>query len=470
MPRWTYLAFAGLCVAALVGTFVYPTYPTYDSYYALLWGREVLDGQLPVFEGFRAPTQHPLAIVVAMLLELVPGGGGDRLWILVILASFLALVAGVYRLAAVAFTPLVGAVAAVLALSRFDFAFLAVRGYIDIPYLALVVWAVALEAQRPRRGTVVFALLTAAGLLRPEAWLLAGLYWLWLFKPSTGRQRVDWTAWALAAPLLWALVDEVVTGDTLYSLNSTSDSAGELGRSVTLADVPGAVPDFLVSLVKLPVALAGAAGLAAAVWLMPRRAVWPGVLLVSSVVTFVAIAAAGLSAIERYLVLAALALIIFAAVAAAGWTLLERGSRLRTAWMAAAGVAVAVVVVFTVANLDLQRFDSELGFRGDSHASLVDILEEPAVRDALECGPLTLPNHKLVPDARYVADLPFARVRERVQDPRQAGGVAIVVVGRYAVFKYAWTNEFDPADVQLPPDGFNLVARTDDYAAYARCA
>ena len=88
----------------------------------------------------------------------------------------------------------------------------------------------------------------------------------------------------------------------------------------------------------------------------------------------------------------------------------------------------------------------------------------------MECGPLTLPNHKLVPDARYVADLPFARVRERVQDPRQAGGVAIVVVGRYAVFKYAWTNEFDPADVQLPPDGFNLVARTDDYAAYVRCA
>ncbi len=64
-------------------------------------------------------------------------------------------------------------------MSRFDFAFLAVRGYIDIPYLALVVWAIALEAQQPRRGTAVFALLALAGLLRPEAWLLAGLYFLW---------------------------------------------------------------------------------------------------------------------------------------------------------------------------------------------------------------------------------------------------------------------------------------------------
>lgn len=470
MPRWTFLAFAGLCVAALVGTLVYPTYPTYDSYYALLWGRELLDGQLPQFEGFRAPTQHPLAIVAAVVLELVPGDNADRLWILAILASFLALVAGVYRLAAVAFTPLVGVVAALLLLSRFDFAFLAVRGFIDIPYLALVVWAVALEAQRPRRGHAVFALLFLAGLLRPEAWLLAGLYWLWLFRPSTGRQRVDWTAWAVAAPLLWALVDGVVTGDTLYSLNSTSASAEDLGRSVSLSEVPGAVPEFLVSIVKLPVVLAGGAGLAAALWLMPRRAVWPGVLLVSGVLTFVAIAAAGLSAIERYLVVAALGLMVFAAVAAGGWTLLERGSRLRTAWMVAAGAAVAVVGVLTVANLDLRRFDNELTFRGDSHASLVEVLEEPGVRDALECGPLTLPNHKLVPDARYVADLPFDRVRERVRDPRQAGGVAVVVLGRFAIFKYAWSNDFDPADVQLPPDGFDLVARTDDYAAYARCA
>ena len=53
-------------------------------------------------------------------------------------------------------------VAALLLLSRFDFAFLAVRGYIDIPYLALVVWAVALEAGRPRRGLPVFALLVLA--------------------------------------------------------------------------------------------------------------------------------------------------------------------------------------------------------------------------------------------------------------------------------------------------------------------
>lgn len=471
MPRWTFVAFAGLCVATLAGTLLYPTWPTYDSYYALLWGRELLDGELPGFEGFRAPTQHPLAIAVAAVLNLF-GDFADRLWIFLILAGFVALVAGIYRLAAVAFTPLVGAIAALLALSRFDFAFLAVRGYIDIPYLALVVWAVALEAQRPRRGTAVFALLAAAGLLRPEAWLLAGLYWLWVNQPGRpldSRRLALSTAWAAAAPVLWVLTDLVVTGDPLFSLNSTSASAEDLGRSVRLSEVPGAVPDFLTEIVKLPVMGLAAAGAAVAVLVFPRRAVWPGVLTASGVVTFVAIAAAGLSAIERYLVVAALGALVFAAVALGGWTLLE-GGRLRTGWMALAGVAVAFGVFYTVTNVDLRRFDDELSFRGDAHASLVRLLDHPEVRAGLGCGELTLPNHKLVPDARYLAGLPAEAVRDRVRSREQEAGVAIVVLGRFAVFKHAWSNDFDPGASQLPPAGFELVARTNHYAAYARCA
>ena len=148
------VAFALLCVGATVGFFLYPTYPNYDSYYSLLWGREVLDFQAPTFEGFRVPTEHPLAIVAGALLSLL-GDAGDRLWIALVLASYLWLVAGVYRLGRIAFTPLVGALAAALLLTRFDYGFLAARGYVDIPYMAMVVWAAALEAQRPRRGASV---------------------------------------------------------------------------------------------------------------------------------------------------------------------------------------------------------------------------------------------------------------------------------------------------------------------------
>ena len=187
------IAFALLCVATAIGFFVYPTYPNYDSYYSLLWGREVLDLQLPGFEGFRVPTEHPLAIVAGMVFSPLPGG--DRLFIAAILASFLWLIWGVYRLGRTAFTPLVGGVAAVLTLTRFDFGFLAARGYIDIPYMAIVVWAAALEAARPRRGVPVLLLLAAAGLLRPEAWVLSGLYWLWLAWRATWKDRVLTPCW-----------------------------------------------------------------------------------------------------------------------------------------------------------------------------------------------------------------------------------------------------------------------------------
>ena len=100
-----------------------------------------------------------------------------------------------YRLGKATFGWVVGLVAALLLLSRLDFPFLAARGYIDIPYLALILWAAALEAQRPRRGGAVWVLLTLAGLLRPEAWLLAGVYGLWIAwgKPlrRVGARRRD---------------------------------------------------------------------------------------------------------------------------------------------------------------------------------------------------------------------------------------------------------------------------------------
>ena len=472
---WATAAFLALCVATLAGTLLYPTYPNYDSYYALLWGREVVHGTLPHFEGFRLPTEHPLAIAAGVVLQ-VFGRSADRVWIILVFASFLALVAGVYRLGRVAFTPLVGAVAALLVLSRFDFAFLAARGYIDIPYLALIVWAVALEAARPRRGVPVFALLALAGLLRPEAWLLAGLYFVWMSHRATWRERARWLAWAAVAPVGWCLVDLVVTGDPLFSLHYTSDSAEDLGRARTLGQLPAAIPEFLADIVKLPVLVAGIAGLFAGVLLVPRRVLWPGLLLVCGLGTFVAIGVAGLSIIERYLVVAALALLIFAAVAVAGWTMLEPGTTLRRVWAAVAGVGVAVVVVMTAFHLDLGRFDNELTFRGDAHVALSRVLADPAVERGLACGPLTLPNHKLVPDSRWVSGLPFERVWARAQvgadrygKRRQRGGVALFVTSRFAIFKQAWTADSDPATVQLPRPGWRPVARSADYAAYVRC-
>src|SRR5438270_8346459 len=220
---WERIGLALMCVAALVGYLAFPTYPTYDSFYALLWGRDVLHLHLPDFRVYRGPTEHPLAIAFGMLCSLC-GEGGARLMVLGSIASFVAVVAGLYRLGRLCFGPVVGVLAGLLALSRFFDENLAAQGYLDISYVALIVWAIVLEVQRPRRGLAVMLLLAAAGLLRPDAWLLAGAYWLWCLPRAKERRR-EWLgllALAAAAPALWLLVDVVVTGNPLYSLNSTS--------------------------------------------------------------------------------------------------------------------------------------------------------------------------------------------------------------------------------------------------------
>src|SRR5258708_29150036 len=92
---WAKLGFAAMCVLALIGYFAFPTYPTYDSFYALLWGRDVLHLHLPDFRVYRGPTEHPLAIAFGAICSIF-GQGGARLMVLGSIASFVAVVAGTH--------------------------------------------------------------------------------------------------------------------------------------------------------------------------------------------------------------------------------------------------------------------------------------------------------------------------------------------------------------------------------------
>jgi hypothetical protein len=261
-----------------------------------------------------------------------------------------------------------------------------------------------------------------------------------------------------------------VTGDPLFSLHYTSSSAEDLGRQRTLAELPGALPQFFAGLVKVPILVLSVPGLVLAVAMAPRRMVMPLALLGAGLGTFVLIGAAGASVIERYLAVAALALLVFAGVALAGWTMLEPG-RLRTAWAVASVVVVAVGGVLTLGRLHLSQFSQQLTFRGEAHHDLVRILRTPAVRAGLRCGPLSVPNHKIVPDSRWIAGLPRSHVLPRAQPghahPRR--GVALVVDSRFAILLHAWTSPDDSALIQLPPPGFHRVAVTRFYTAYVRC-
>ena len=174
------------------------------------------------------------------------------------------------------------------------------------------------------------------------------------------------------APLLWAAVDGAVTGDPLFSLHYTSSSAEDLGRQRTLSEIPSALPQFFSELVKFPVLLAALFGIGVAIWVAPRRALMPLVLLASGIGTFVLIGIAGLSVIERYLIVAALALLVFAAVGVGGFTMLRPRPAADRVDVRLRAAAARGRDVHRSSRFDPTKLTNELQFRGDAHTSLED--------------------------------------------------------------------------------------------------
>jgi hypothetical protein len=484
---WAKLAFAVMCVGALIGYFVYPTYPTYDSFYALLWGRDLLHAHLPDFRVYRGPTEHPLAIAFGAFCSIF-GDGGARLMVLGSIGSFVALVAGLYRLGRLCFGPLVGLVAGLLVLSRFFLENLAAQGYLDVTYLALIVWAVVLEVQRPRRGPAVFALLAGAGLLRPDAWFVAGVYWLWCVAPGRSnrvsrRTLLLYTALAAIGPLVWVLVDLIVTGKPFYSLTSTSGLAQELGRTQGLTGVIGSVWTFLVRIDKLPVLIGAIAGIGLAVWLTPKRTRTPLAALLVLLGVFVLEGAAGASVIDRYMLGAAVMLLLFCAVAIGGWAMLEPGTVMRRVWMAGAALLVLYGGFSAATTLSLSSLRTTLAYHEDFHKGLAVALANPAVkREMKRCPLLTLPNNKLIPDARWILDSTnqhdiVARSQARadvhkgshtLENRIKRGSVAVFPLGS-AVFYTAIVDVGDDPRDQIPQDGYHRIFTSHYYAIYGNC-
>ena len=104
------------------------------------------------------------------------------------------------------------------------------------------------------------------------------------------------------------------------------------------------------------------------------------------------------------------------------------------------------------------------------------MLHDPAVARALRCGPVYVPNHKLIPDVRWILDRSQADVlarstcdRSESGDHRAERGVVILVHNRPALFKQAFVTDNDETADNLPPAGFVRAATSQYYAAYVRC-
>jgi hypothetical protein len=397
-------AVTALAVAAALDLVYGPWYLNYDARYALLWADDLAGGFAPEYEADFAPTPHPLQTAVG-LLALPFGDASDDVLAWAVLLSFGALVYLTFRLGGELFGPWVGMVAALVVLTRPALERDALLAYQDVPFAALIVGAVLLEARRPRRGAAVLALLAVAGLLRPEAWVLSGLYVLWLWaggERRSPRALAPQLALAAVAPVVWAASDWLVTGDPLHSLHGTADLAIANDRRRTLAEVPYWTAQYFGYALREPLVLGVPIGLAFAFLHARRRSLLPLAVVAAMVAVFAVGPLFGLPLIRRYIATPAVLLTLFYGLAVCGWTLLPPG-RARRGWMAAGILAAALSVAYLPWHARMltgleRRIDRDAVFYGD----LQRAAQAPAVRAAFAaCPDLTAGDHRPMPYARY---------------------------------------------------------------------
>jgi hypothetical protein len=390
-----------VAVAALVRLVYAPWYGNYDVRYALLWARDLVHGHTPDYKAPFAPTPHPLSIAWSFL-GLPFGDHAGSVMVLVALLGLGALVWVVFRLGERLFSVWVGAIAGFVVLTRPAIVRDALLGYQDVPFAALVIGAVLLEARRPRRGPAVLVALALAGLLRPEAWVLSGLYVLYLWREATPGERARLVALAATAPVIWAFTDLLVTGDPLHSLHGTADLAEEVGRRRKVTQVPRWTAQYVGFTLREPLILGVPIGLVFA-WRHRRHAsALPVAVIIAMLGVFAIGPIFGLPLIGRYVRTPAELMTLFFGLALAGWMLLPRG-RERSWWIALAALCALVFLGFAPKNVSLLRgLHTRVVREGAYYRTMRAVTRAPAVKRAFAaCAPLSVADHRPVPYLRY---------------------------------------------------------------------
>jgi hypothetical protein len=451
-------------VAVLFFAFYTPSFVNYDAQWALLWARDAWEGHTPEYTADFAPTPHPLGTAVSSL-ALPLGHEADLAVLALVLLLFGGLGYVTFRLGADLFNPWVGAVAALVVLTRPALERDALLAYQDIPFALLVVGAVLLEARRPRRGVPVLALLTLAGLLRPEAWVLAGLYWLYLWPAATPRARAATAALVASAPAIWAFSDWLVTGDLLHSLHGTADLAEANDRRRRPDQVPYWTAQYYGYALRQPLVLGVPIGLAFAWLYARRRSALPLVTVVAMTAVFAVGPLFGLPLIRRYVDTPATLLTLFYGLAVAGWLLLPKDGPSRRRWQVAALAAVALSAGYLPWHArELSRIENRIDRVGPMYADLQRAGEAAPVRAAFAaCAPLTAGDHRPVPFIRFWLDGPPGSVRT----PERTLGRMLLLPRRSPTTRAIYNDRAGTFPAIQPPAGWRRVYRNRSWRVYA---
>ncbi len=489
---------AGVTAALLL---LFPVgFPNYDTIYALVWGRELAHGVSPDVGAALAPTPHPLTELIGLVTT--PLGDGAITVTMAIAYASLGLIGFfVYRLGTIWFDRWIGAVAAAIVLTRAPFLSNGLRAYIDLPYIALCLAALLVEAKRPRAGWPVLALLALAGLLRPEAWLFSIAYLIYLaFDPDrrsegTGRaplERADtqsaglirpalvrargaltvpplWLiALAVAGPVLWALFDAITAGDPLYSWTGTKETVETLERQTGPLDLVLYGPRRLGEVLQWPGMVGAAGGVALGLAFMRRRSALGVAAAALALLAFAILACGGLAILPRYTMLAAAVLAIFAALALLGWRLLDRDHPWRTRWQLFAGLVALMFVLWAPNQWNLDsRVDTDLTNQARIEGDLTDLVDAGAFEPL--CGKIAVPNHRAVPRLAFGLDLRPTEIVSASEEGTPARGYFVAPASEFVIHNFI-LDPRDPTDFSLPrPPGFERVAANESWVVYRRC-
>ncbi len=449
-------------IAVLLKIVYAPWFLNYDARYALLWARDVARGLTPDYEAPFAPTPHPLETLVSLVA--VPfGTGGDAILLWATLLCFGLLVWLAYRLGAELFSPWVGVVTALVVLTRPALERDALIGYQDTAFAVVIVWAVLLEARQARRGVPVLLLLALAGLMRPEAWALAGLYTLYLWRGASNRERLTYAGLTALAPVLWALADLAVTGDALHSLHGTADLAETADRRRDPLTGPYWAAKYLGYALREPLVIGVPIGLAFA-WRHARARAWlPFVTAVAMLVVFLAGPLFGLPLIARYVRAPAVLLAVFYGLAVMGWQMLPPGHR--RGWAIAGAVAALLSVAYLPWHVKLLHgVENRIDLQGAYYRDLRTAAEAKTVRSAFDrCGKIATADHRPMPHLRWWIEGDPGSVAP-VGTPEARGARVLLLPRRTRAMKRFYTTKFPNVTA---PAGFKRVYRNASWRVLA---
>lgn len=229
------LSVVGLAVAVAALSLLWLRVPSYDPTAWLIWGRQIVHGELMTPGG---PSWKPLPVLFTTPFALAGASTAPLLWLIVARSAGFGALMATYLVARELGGRGAALIAAVALTTSSRFAYNALRGDSEGLLVLLVMCAVLAHLRGHPRAS--FALAVGASLIRPEAWLLVGAQGLWLLWTRPRPATLMLVAGSgLLVVALWIVPELIGSGEALRAAtraqNPVPGTPGQAAHPFTAA-------------------------------------------------------------------------------------------------------------------------------------------------------------------------------------------------------------------------------------------